>query len=607
MILNAVGLLGININVLDEDLYDIKSTTRNTVTFGNFLFLFDNNISWKKSNKYFVICDSSIYNKTELLNELKNRGYKITEDNNAELILNLYKEFGIEFLNKLDGDFVICVIDSNKNTVYLARDRMGIKPFYYHTMNEFVFSTNIKNILDIGIKAEPNDRMIFDYLFYNLKNHTHETFFKDIYQIPPANFLMFKKGTMKLTEYWKMNISSSNRNADLTYESLKNTFFNAAQKRMGSEKFTAVSLSGGLDSSSLVATFCKICPNNALHTYSCVFRGYNDEDSACIEKMAQNYPIVNKGIIINSNELENDFNKFIYCLEEPALFDWEYMKYKLMEIASKDNMKILFDGNCADGVFLGSEYHYGIYFAELLKELKIYKLITLLKKSKNSGFSINPIFITLFLLAPAFIKSRIYERKFMKGIEKEFYKNFEKKWEAVGYTSENDLVLNIINFNRSHVQCMLSGFSKYARMFSINVRLPYSDINLQKSILSIPSDEQFKNCSKKYLLQKIMKEILIDDIRTRRKKIGTDFPLNNWFRNELRDFVWDIINSETFARRKYFDAKVTKSKFEEHVEGKINFCSQLWKVINLELWLRTFIDSSGCKDENISKLKIVAK
>ena len=217
-----------------------------------------------------IIHNGEVFNYIELREELKKLGHKFRSSTDTEVIIHGYEEWGIEFLNKLNGMFSFALYDRKEKKCILVRDRFGIKPLYW-TINEGVlfFASEIKPLLKTEIiKAKVNDNMVFDYLVFARVDHTEQTFFKDIFRLKPGYFISYSKDKIKLERWWHLKEEFLN-NSDL-YEILDS----AVKLRLRSDVPLGTSLSGGLDSSSIVTIIRGQLNNKTIHSFSAV---YNEE------------------------------------------------------------------------------------------------------------------------------------------------------------------------------------------------------------------------------------------------------------------------------------------------------------------------------------------
>jgi len=235
-----------------------------------------------------IVYNGEIYNYLELRKELEGK-HKFYTNTDTEVILHAYEEWGNDCLNKFNGMWVFCIYDKNKNLLFLSRDRFGIKPLYYYFKdNRFIFASEIKAILQHDIERVPNELLIFDYLMYNIVDHTNETFFKGINKMPKGHFAVFdiKKNKLNIGRYWTLKLSQDDNSGD--ERKIKDLFLNSIRLRLRSDVPVGSCLSGGIDSSSIVCTLSKMMDNKNIKTFSAVFPGKDIDESTYIRTVVEN-------------------------------------------------------------------------------------------------------------------------------------------------------------------------------------------------------------------------------------------------------------------------------------------------------------------------------
>jgi asparagine synthase (glutamine-hydrolysing) len=289
----------------------------------------------------------------------------------------------------------------------------------------------------------------------------------------------------------------------------------------------------------------------------------------------------------NSESFFNEFDTFISAHSEPVPTASPYAQYKVMELA-KGKVSVTLDGQGADEMLGGYVYFHGIYFKELLKNLKLRRL---LKEVSNTKYSREVYQYALYYLLPMGLKNYA-ERKKGSSIASDFYSD-----QAVGSKISQDLY-NPQTLNSSflqHFEYKLEHLLKWEDLnsmhFSIESRVPFLDHNLVEKTLSLPSNLVLNNGTKKYILREAVKDILPEKIYNRKDKNGFAAPSDDWFRKKhFRDFIFDHINSGSFKNRGYFDVADCNKKYKLHLAGTANLSKDIWKWINLELWSQKFID-----------------
>lgn len=544
-----------------------------------------------------IIYNGEIYNYKELRIELKKKGYSFFSESDTEVLLKSYQEWKEKCLSKLNGMFAFCIYDIRKQKLFMARDRFGIKPFYYYLKNgKIIFASEIKAILCHGIERRPNDRLIYDYLMFNIVDHTPETFFDEIMKLPKGYYGIYNlnKKELNLISYYdlKKNCRQGNElSYDEATQKFRKLFEDSVKLRLRSDVPVGSCLSGGLDSSSIVSLMNEFVNNKNISTFSAVYPGFEKDESYYIDKLIEKIRIKNKKTNPTANDLLADIEDFIFYQDEPTRSTSQYAQYCVMRLASKNNFKVLLDGQGSDEMLAGYHYFYGYYFFELLKKIQFVTLIREFRfynKNINSRIGINSLG---FLLLPKNLKEKYFciQSPF---VNHEFQKIWRKKSNYITTIIDGKGLKHALYTHMLYkLEELLKWEDRNSMAFSVETRVPFLDHNLVEFTLSLPSRYIIKRGMSKAILREAMVEQLDKEILNRTDKIGFETPEDEWLREEpVQGFVKEIINSKSFENRKYFDVERIRRDFELHLLMKKNIGMKIWQCIFLELWLRQFID-----------------
>lgn len=544
-----------------------------------------------------IVYNGEIYNYKELRVELKKKGYSFFSESDTEVLLKLYQEWNEKCLSKLNGMFAFCIYDIKKQKLFMARDRFGIKPLYYYLKNgKIIFASEIKAILGHEIERRPNDKLIYDYLMFNIVDHTTETFFDKIMKLPKGHYGIYNLKNKELNVISYYDLKKNCHQEDISdyneaIQKFRQLFEDSVKLRLRSDVPVGSCLSGGLDSSSIVSIMNEFVNNKNISTFSAVYPGFDKDESYYIDKHIEKTRIKNKKINPTANDLVADIEDFIFYQEEPTRSTSQYSQYCVMKLASKNNFKVLLDGQGSDEMLAGYHYFYGNYFFDLLKKIQFFTLINELKYYKKNIKSYIGITSLGFLLLPKNLKE-IYFCIRSPFINHEFQKIWRKKSNYITDIIDGKGLKHALY---SHMLYKLEELLKWedrnSMAFSVETRVPFLDHNLVEFTLSLPSRFIIKSGRNKAILRDAMEKQLDKEILNRTDKIGFETPEDKWLREEpVEGFVNEIINSKSFENRKYFDVERIRRDFELHLLMKKNIGMKIWQCIFLELWLRQFID-----------------
>lgn len=537
-----------------------------------------------------LVFNGEIYNYLELKKELKG-SYPFRTRTDTEVIIAAYLQWGEDCLEHFNGDWAFVLFDRRKKKIFGARDRYGIKPFYYKISKEsFSFASEVKSLIDNS--AAPNHRIIFDYLVYNRTDHTTETFFSDIFKLDHGSLFVIEDNNLRIEKWYnlKEKLLGSSLSLNDSKEKFIDLFSDSIALRLRSDVPVGVCLSGGLDSSAIVSFLLEKFNKKDINTFSAIYKGFaNADESEFIDVYSDSLKNMHF-TEPNSSTFYNDYRKFIDAQSEPVASIGPYAQFKVMELA-KDFVKVTLDGQGADEELAGYHYFFGAYFKELLKNLRIIKFFT-----ENYHYILNhkSFFAQkyfVFYLLPTFLKnfsgSTIYG-----NVSKSFFSEYSTN-SQIGDELYNPRSLNesLYQHFEHKLEHLLKWEDHNSMYFSIESRVPFLDHRLVEFLLSIKSDFLINRGQTKYLLRESTKSILPEKIRNRADKKGFSTPSDEWLRdNSFKELVLNTINSASFKNRGIFDVESCNKDYHDHLLGKVNKTKDIWKWINLEIWFRNFID-----------------
>ena len=542
-------------------------------------------------NRFVIVFNGEVFNYLEIRDDLKSK-YNFKTKTDTEVVLTAYQEWGEQCLDKFNGMFAFVIFDNQTKEIFGARDRFGIKPLYYfHDDEKFMFASEIKSLLPLITKRKANDQIIFDYLLFNRTDHTENTFFEDVKKLHHGTWFKLRNNNLVFKK-WYILSDKIKTNQVLSPEKYRELFKSSLKIRLRADVPVGVSLSGGIDSSSIVASLINDFNLNDINTFSAVYgTGETTDESEFIDefrKTVKNMHYTSP----NSDSFFKDFDNFIDAHNEPVPDIGPYAQYKVMELASK-YVKVSLDGQGADEQLAGYHYFFGSYFIELLKQWKLIKFAeenTHYIKKHRSIMALK--FFAYYLLSTQFQK--LLRNKSFPSIHQGFFESYKNRQEI------NKMLYNPKSLTESllqHFEFKLEHLLRWEDLnsmhFSIEARVPFLDYKLVEATLSTPSYQKIFQGETKHLLREALRDILPEKISNRKDKKGFSNPREKWFKSEkFQRFVFELINSDSFKNRGYFDSAIANNQYKKHLEGKIDCSKEIWKWINLEIWFRKFIDNN---------------
>jgi asparagine synthase (glutamine-hydrolysing) len=540
--------------------------------------------------------NGEVYNYLELREKLSNHRFRSRTD--TEAIIHAYEERGECCIQDLIGMFAFAIWDSSARRLFLARDRLGIKPLYYHTDKEnFLFASEIKPLLVAGAPRKPNDSAIRDYLKFGYYDHGDDTFFEGIKQVPPGHYLTLKDGRVDIMCYWDLasRVSSLESLSDEEYCSrFMDLLKDSVRLRLRSDVPIGVQLSSGLDSTCLVYLVNQLMGGaGELETFTKRHDEEKYDEGLEVQKHVEALNCFFHFTWLAPEEVWPLARKVLWLQEQPygglpTLEDW-----KLMESALQKRVTVLLQGQGADELFAGYTYFYGAYYLDLLSELRLGEFFAEVRAIKK--LRALSLIETLKFLRTSFDAC-------LRPSSQDATKNVNPGFLSHGLRTRHNNPEFTKPF-RSRLSNMLYRDLRYTKLprvlrfmdrlsmdCSRELRVPYLDHRLVEFAFSIPGNQKIRRGINKFILRNSFTGLIPEELRMR-EKLAVSSPQTDWLRTYLKDKVREIIYSDSFAKRGYFDAKNVRQEFEKFVRyGHCENSFPFWQCVNLELWFRMFID-----------------
>jgi len=555
----------------------------------------------------FIVFNGEIYNFQELRKELEGLGYKFNSKTDTEVILYSYQQWGADCLSRLNGMFAFAIFDKKNKELFIARDRLGEKPLYYYSDNKkFVFASEIKAILkDPSIDKELEQQGIVNYFTFG-HSIAPDTIFKGIKKLLPGHYLILKSGKIEIKEYWGLSGHQDSKDKGKEYykEQIKNLFEKAVKERLVSDVPLGVFLSGGVDSSAVVAMMSRsgVAP---LKTFSVGFdiagQEFNELSDARI--VADRFKTEHHEIVLKETDMVDTLNKLVYHFDEP-FGDAANFPVFLMSQFAKKYVTVVLTGEGGDEIF-GGYRRYAIeknrskfLFLNLLFKSRLFRAaissLPKLRRVKKLSFGLlieddlqrYANWLTFFSKD---MRSSLFSNGFMLKNEDPL-KMYSKYYSE--YNSE-DWVSKIMYLDQKILlpDGYLEKVDKASMAVGLETRPPILDYRLVELANSIPSKYKINGFKTKCIFKEAMAEFLPKQILKKRKH-GFAVPTNVWFRGKLKNYLFEIIFDQKTRSRGYFNFRYLEKIYNSYQSRNQPLDSQLWLLLNFELWHRQYIDKN---------------
>ena len=538
--------------------------------------------------RYMIVFNGEIYNYIELKKELE-ADYNFQTKTDTEVILAAYLKWGADCLDRFNGDFAFVIYDTQTEEVFAARDRYGIKPFYYTIQeNALYFSSEIKSLIPVLPARNVNKAAVFEYVVYNRTDQNNDTFFEGVSKVPHGHFFTIKNKELQFHKWY--NIWDKVNPRKMTPEEYREEIKSSISLRLRSDVPVGVSLSGGIDSSSIASSLIHDFGQSKISSFSAVYGKHEDADESSfideykglMPNMHYTYP--------DGDSLFNDLEGFVVAHTEPVASIGPYAQFKVMELA-KQHVKVTIDGQGADEQLAGYHYFFGSYFKELLTQLKWIRLANEATMYYNKHRSIEAFKYLAYYSMPISVK---------KAVSKNVYGSMDNAFfqENKNSSDIHEKLYNPKTLNESliqHFEYKLEHLLKWEDLngmwFSLEPRVPFLDHNLVEKTLSLAPETKIFEGETKHILRQAMANVLPKKITERKDKKGFSTPADKWFRQpKFEELISDLLHSQSFKERGYFDVKDCQRRYALHLKGETDIAKDIWKWVNMEVWHRKFVD-----------------
>lgn len=562
---------------------------------------------WDSSRRHCIVFNGEIYNYKELRDSLEERGHKFESSGDAEVLLNLYIEHGVGSLDKINGIFSLAVWSEEKKELFIARDHMGVKPLYYSEPDSgFVFSSELKSLLqDISVSRELDLNSVFHYLRY-LWCPAPMSPLKQVKKLEPGGYLVVRAGKVVTTQrYFDPVFNTTDWLTEkASSDNLLSALENSVHRQLVADVKVGAFLSGGLDSSAVVALAAKHLGSENLPCFTIDVDGGDTEgmenDLPYAKKVAEHLGVPLHIVKVESS-IASELPQLVYQLDEPQADLAPLNAWYIAKAAQKLGIKVLLSGAGGDDLLTGYRRHYALvnekYWAWLPRFIRLG-----LKKLSKLLPNRNPFF-----------------RRIAKAFENAGLTQGERLLGYFHWIDDNELELlfkqpdvNVQDPLEDYISALPPGMTPLQRMLQIEmrfflpdhnfnytdkvsmaegveVRVPLVDLEMVSVAAKIPDKFKQKGAQGKWIFKRVMERFLPKEI-IYRKKTGFGAPIRPWIRNDLKGMVDDVLSVESIEERGVFNSERVRELVAKDRAGKVDAAYTILSLMCFELWCRQFID-----------------
>jgi asparagine synthase (glutamine-hydrolysing) len=555
---------------------------------------------FSRDGSLVIVFNGEIYNYRQLREQLVARGYTFTTNTDTEVLLYMYQEYGEDCVQYIGGMFAFCIWDIRRNLCFIARDRLGKKPLYYwHAPGELVFASEIKAILRLKyINPEVNYAALDDYLSY-LYIPAPQTIYKGIYKLEPGHYMIWENGDLRIVNYWNPKLSHGSFSYEEAREAVENCLLNSVAKRLVSDVPIGVFLSGGLDSSSIVALMAHLS-DSPIQTFSIGYgpgiSEYNESHYARL--VARHFRTEHHEFIIDFSDVDT-IPTLTRQFDEPFGNPTALLTYFLSTHAKKfATVGLVGDGG--DELFLGYPRYVGVALRERYLMIpkcirRVFERYIMSRPHSKTGKHLirrAQEFVDSVYLAPVDMyhnwvtylseaeRANLLVRK-LKTSTSSIIADYFWQYE------EDDLLnqISYVDLKTFVPYNLLECADKMGMLASFELRAPFLDHELVELMMTIPSEFKYRHGKTKYMLKDIMSKYLPKEIIHRRKQ-GFNPPMVIWLRNNLEYIERSYLNRNLIMETGILCYDGVKGLLDLFKEGKRDVSTELWGIIMLMSWVK---------------------
>lgn len=577
--------------------------------------------------RYHIVCNGEIYNYIELRAQLESRGVCFRTRSDTEALLYQYIVHGLAGLSDLNGMFAFAIWDCLERTLFIARDRMGIKPFHYARINDdLIFGSEIKSVLQHpAVKPDVNVSAVSKYLSYG-NVPAPDTIYRDIRKLEPGHYLVWKNGSVECGCYWDIPLSDHSLCGDRINESMDKVVAlldDSVTKRFRADVPVGVFLSGGLDSSLITALAARSQPGG-LASFSLGFEESSYDESGYAEEVARFCGTKHHHTILTAQAAAASVPRILDRLDEPFGDASIVPTYCLSQFAS-GHVKTVMGGDGADELFAG----YPAFAAHKVMErlsvlppswrdrlIAAAKHIPVTSSYASAGYLLDQFFKGTgiapdirFMIWMGIFGNEQKSRLLHADLKEHCLRDnpFEDVVKYVRQSGLSDGIARLIYISsKMYLQDgVLVKVDRASMANSLEVRVPYLDHNLVEYVSGMPSRYKLKGLTTKYLLKKIAADYLPQRIINRRKS-GFMMPLADWIRGDLRDLIFDVCGPDMIRSAGMFNPDEVGRMLHDHDCGKRDYRKMIWALFTFQYWYHHVRANAGCHDPMRAGLKSVS-
>lgn len=568
-----------------------------------------------ENGAFTIVFDGEVYDIKSIKNFVSEK-YGFNSLTDMEALLYHYKSERHNVCDELNGSFALAIWDRESKLLFCARDRAGQKPFfYYNNQNYFAFASELKALMKLPINKKSIDYCsLMKYFAINYIPYPN-TIYSDIRQLAPGESLIVENGSLQTQRYWDIPYSKyydkedRDKKLDVTCRNLIAEIRKSITLRLDDEIPIGAFVSGGIDSSAIVSQMSDLSKPQAINTFSVKFKEHSFDESEQVKEITELYSTIHHMVVVEPQDFIDNLSEIMLRVDEP-IGDASILPRYMLSKYAKEYVSVVLTGDGGDEIFAGYPAFYGQIFSGFFNKIPksvtnaVFFLVNRLPvSSKNYSFD---YLLKQFFLGLGYeteIMAQIWHGNFQVDELKHLFNEDLYQYitdEIIFYeiselsnlsrmTFKNDFVTRLLYF---YFRYLLSGdLPKADRMnmtSSIETRCPFLDKDLVEYVVAIKPELKFRNLKLKYILRKALEGWVPQSILDKRK-MGYTVPIGNWFKNELRPMMLDVLSLGNLKKYGLFNEKYVESLIKDHLNNKKDNWKKLWSLFFFSLWYDEYI------------------
>jgi asparagine synthase (glutamine-hydrolysing) len=556
-----------------------------------------------------IVFNGEIYNYKELRKDLVSKGHVFATQTDTEVIVHCYEEYGEDCVRRLNGMFAFAIWDARERKLFLARDHLGIKPlFFYADAEKILFGSELKALLAYPDLPRKLDTSAMDAYFSYMYIPDPLTVFGDVKKLPSAHTLTYQNGKVSIRRFWDARNDGRIAKSERAWtEELTALLEDSVKKQLMSDVPLGVFLSGGIDSSSVVGMMAKF--TDSIQTFSMAGGPGLFNELPYAREVARRYGTKHHELDVPTGNIQELLPKLVGYLDEPFSDSSIIPTYHICKQA-RANVKVVLSGEGGDEIFAGYTWHKKFLQVERFKDLipeavrrgvlkpgltrfrgkgRLGRMARTLASANE--FSLMPpgqCFETLRRIFSRSIKQQIYGQRLAMPAEAEIWA-IKKEYDSNQglHPLDNALYADRLAYLTGD---LLTKVDRMSMANSLEVRVPLLDYRIVELAAGIPPHFKLNGSVSKYIFRQSMDDVLPDLIKKRKIKRGFSVPVNDWFKEGMREYAYDLLLDGRTKDRGFFRTEGTRKLLDDHVKGSGHHGDQIFSMVIFELWARRHLD-----------------